>query len=435
MEKHVKQLLEVLNDWGVQFQGSGRILASKYPDQGMAPDSESALAIKLEGALQISGFIRQGSPMTYWRPIIEDAIHTAKVSQLRDLFKKDLAFDGKMAEALPIADYAALLVEGGKPTEVEVAVLYHFIWQVKRKALGLPVSYHMMPVICGPTGSGKSEAIRRLLSPLGGYVLNGLSLDKIGDDRYYRQLDEHLVVFFDEMAKLEKASNESLKQVITANDLTGRRLYSNSYTSYKQRSTFIGASNASFSELIKDDTSMRRYFYYKSPAKMDWDKINAFDVVRLWKSVDETIDTPTWITGNSFDLQKAQEAVRHKTALECFIEEGYLTATPEGSTSLFESGNAYVAFREYCEASGHNYPISKQSFNKQLTERFNFVRVDLDKHNSSQLAATTARLSRIKLFPTFFGILRTTGPSIASINDAEQRTNKIKKAVEAQQEE
>ena len=47
-----------------------------------------------------------------------------------------------------------------------VAVFNKFVWQVKRKIDGLPVFDHLMPVILGSQGTGKSTLIRQLLEAI-----------------------------------------------------------------------------------------------------------------------------------------------------------------------------------------------------------------------------------------------------------------------------
>jgi hypothetical protein len=42
--------------------------------------------------------------------------------------------------------------------EFIIAMLQKFMWQVKRKVLGLPITDHLMPVIIGPQGCGKRRS-------------------------------------------------------------------------------------------------------------------------------------------------------------------------------------------------------------------------------------------------------------------------------------
>ncbi|HEV2603567.1 MAG TPA: hypothetical protein VGU24_07910 [Microvirga sp.] len=51
--------------------------------------------------------------------------------------------------------------------DLGVAVLKKFVWQVKRKPLGLPITRHLMPVWQSPIqGSGKTTAVLAFLKPL-----------------------------------------------------------------------------------------------------------------------------------------------------------------------------------------------------------------------------------------------------------------------------
>ena len=49
---------------------------------------------------------------------------------------------------------------------LDIAVVKHFVWQVKRKLIGLPVDHHIMPILFGKSGGGKSVAIHKLVEPL-----------------------------------------------------------------------------------------------------------------------------------------------------------------------------------------------------------------------------------------------------------------------------
>lgn len=433
---HRKSLLDYLRSLGVELTGSTHLTLKNGPK---TVKSEADLLSLMEGAVYTAQSVSKTTPISYWRALIEEVISEEKASQLAHLIGSHLAYNApdtknrvhpgtaassaspinEMAPPSPVqnpgqmrlqaprlARFVDLLVESGSATNDEIAIMYHFIWQIKRKGLGLPVSYHVMPILCGPTGSGKSEAIRRLLSPIKGYVINGLSLDKIGDDRYYKQFNDHLVIFFDEMPRLDRANNESLKQIITADELTGRRLYSNSYASYVQRTTFIGASNATFSELIKDDTSMRRFYYMKSPKRLNWDEVNAANILLIWQEVNEQLAVPSWIIDNANSIARTQEQTRHRNALESFLEEGHVVTTDpaEVKAGTLEASRIYDEYVQYCKEGNYAFPLSKRAFNMQLTERFGFVRVEATEENAER---TGVAVSYLKLYPRFYAKLAT----------------------------
>lgn len=382
IEAHEAYILKSFTTLKLRFLGSGKVTTtiSKL-------ESESDVMDYMEMTVQADGLVATPrSPLKYWKQIIQSTMDTLKRKQMAE-FAHKLSYNKQEAtEATTLATFTKLLT--GEDSSVNTAVMAHFLWQIKRKLNKLPISYHMMPVIWGKTGVGKSEALRKLMGPISGYVLTGMSLDKIGDDRYYRQLADHLVAFFDEMPKVDKAPVEHIKQVITADELTGRILYSNGYKAYKQNCTFIGTSNESPSQLIKDTTGMRRFHYIKCADRIDWDSINRLDYVKLWQEINEFRETP-YIATVREELKVKQEEVRQRDAIEEFINEGYLDAS--ATDSKFKSKDAYELFKEYSKDSGY-YLFSKQNFNRQLQERYGFKKVtDGSKHDL--------------LFPSFYGKL------------------------------
>jgi hypothetical protein len=81
--------------------------------------------------------------------------------------------------------------------EFVVAVFNKFIWQVKRKIEGLPVTDHLMPVVLGVQGNGKSTLIRQMLAPIAELVARA-DFSEITDNRNIR-LWRNFVIFMDEM--------------------------------------------------------------------------------------------------------------------------------------------------------------------------------------------------------------------------------------------
>ena len=68
--------------------------------------------------------------------------------------------------------------------ELSLAVLSHYVWMIKRKFMGMPVKNHIVPVILGPQGVGKTIAIGKLISPMDNYKVN-VKLSTITDERYH----------------------------------------------------------------------------------------------------------------------------------------------------------------------------------------------------------------------------------------------------------
>lgn len=204
------------------------------------------------------------------------------------------------------------------PTEEDFWVLSHFLWQIKRKALDMKVERHLMPVICGKTDGGKSEAVRKLLAPL-----QELSIEQemsiFNDQRHHSLFHKHLVIFMDEMSKAEKVDVAAMKRVISAETLNFRVLGTHLHHSGVNRSTCIGTTNEVLEMLIKDATSVRRFYALNSRDLCDWDAVNSIDYSNLWKSIDAK--NPSLLMKNWAKIKAVQETFRSKSDVENWVED------------------------------------------------------------------------------------------------------------------
>jgi hypothetical protein len=202
--------------------------------------------------------------------------------------RKRLAFDPACQGAVRKFIHAVT----GEERELDLAVLLHFIWQMKRKLNGLPVTDHLMAVFQGKTRAGKSTALLRLFEPVREVLSSFLGLDVLQDERQVFRLARSYVVFLDEMGKAPKVSVDTLKNVITRPELEWRKLGTNTIERAVNNVTLIGASNPRLSELIADPTGMRRFYEVQCQDVLDWETVNAFDPLACWREVDERKASP-----------------------------------------------------------------------------------------------------------------------------------------------
>lgn len=171
--------------------------------------------------------------------------------------------------------------------DLVIAVLKKFIWQVKRKLANLPelpVTNHLMPVILGPQGSGKSTFVHRFVKPLEDLMAT-TDFDQVTDKRNI-DLWKSFVLFLDEMAHAQRADIDAVKNAITASYLSRRPMRENSTEIVPQRATFIGCSNKELSQLVNDTTGNRRFFPLRMPRDACRDTVNSINFNTLWWSVD-----------------------------------------------------------------------------------------------------------------------------------------------------
>jgi hypothetical protein len=356
------------------FQGSTHLVCTDPTIK-----DENSLTGRLLDYCYRGGLVRSNqTPASYWQRIIEEIILEEKLTQIKTIIKKMAYREGQPVgqdTKFPLLYAFTTALTGQPASDIDVHALAHFIWQIKRKILGLTVEHHLMPIVWGKGGAGKSRALELLISPIKGYVIKGLSFDKLGDDRYFKQLADHLLVFFDEMPKVEKASVESIKQIISESTLTGRVLYSNGHKSYPQNCTFLGTSNLSPAQLIHDPTGMRRFHYIKCADKVDRDVVNNINYCELWGEVNEYRDY-AYTTEVMDKLTEVQEELRIKDSVEMFISEGFII--DNGSNEVrFRAREAYEVYKDYCKEAGISHSLAKQSFNRLLSERYKFRRVNV----------------------------------------------------------
>ena len=167
-----------------------------------------------------------------------------------------------------------------------VAAILKFVHQVKRKMAALPISGHLMVILLGEQGGGKSTLGRKMFEIIK-EATNDASVADLTDARSI-DLFNAFVIFLDEMAKAHKADIETLKNVITAPSLKRRPLYTNAVVNVTQKATFLGTSNVSeLQELVKDETGTRRFLCLHCKPKLVWDVVNGIDWRTIWPSVDE----------------------------------------------------------------------------------------------------------------------------------------------------
>lgn len=177
----------------------------------------------------------------------------------------------------------------GSASELELAVMKHVLWQIKRKAQERPVVHHLCPIFFGKQGGGKTTAIRKLLGPVEDFVLE-FDPDEVTDPRNAQSLNDNLICFFDEMANMAKVEMESIKKLITTEYLTYRPMYTNTIHKVRQNCTFIGGSNKSMTEIIYDPTGMRRFYEFACLDKSNFDAVNSVDYKELWTSIDGDLE-------------------------------------------------------------------------------------------------------------------------------------------------
>ena len=312
------------------------------------------------------------------RSFLKDAFHIWRCEQARNSLKNlrsSTAFAN--VEDDPMKDW--VLATTGQCNLHDVAILKHFIWQVKRKISGLEVDHHIMPILFGKSGAGKSVAVQKLIQPLMDFAL--ISSMSVLKDRFgKRQLSRNFIMFFDELEGAGSVDVNSLKQIITAPSIEWREMHSEGIKSSPQNCTFIGCSNDPVRDRIQDSTSARRFWQLNCQDRIDWETINDLNYDAMWKSIDENLPSP--IIPLIDEINKIQNREIRATNL---IED-WLTTSCKPACFTNKSPTTkelYQDFKDWCQWQGIiSYP-GIQKFARSLVPEVRSIGWDIEsKHGN-----------------------------------------------------
>ncbi len=204
------------------------------------------------------------------------------------------------------------------------------LWQIKRKLIDdkdYEVEMHQLLAIYGETRTGKSKFLKLLASPIE-QLTDYPSVSSFADTDRQRGLYKSFNVIFDEMSGSDKADANALKMILTARDMTNRIFHTQNSAPVKNNTTCCCSINVHIGELIKDPTGMMRYNEIEWLLKLSqvedrsvFDRLNAVDWLRIWKSVDHRAEDP--MKKHFKKIVRQSNKIRALTPFEQFIDDCY----------------------------------------------------------------------------------------------------------------
>ncbi len=280
--------------------------------------------------------------------------------------RKRLAYDPQAdPEMLSIKNFVANLTTTN--VDLSVAVIHHYIRMAKRRLFDLPVENHIIPVIIGPQGKGKSENVNRLLSPLKEYLINLPDVTHLTDSRNYHAFSEYYLGVIDEMPRLQKADIDKVKTTVTMPLLSSRTLGTHNFSSVPNNLTIIGTSNTRLKYQSLDSTGMRRFYELINDKEIDRQISESIDYEKLWRSIDENAPSP--LSAFMSQLQEHQEDLRPLNYIELFFEEYHINLSKPLDFKVDVRYGMYDAIKQWAKITGNEGPWLRDQTMKNMLEQ------------------------------------------------------------------
>lgn len=265
-----------------------------------------------------------------------------------------------------------------------LAVMQGAIWRIKAKLLNKQTSQHIMPYLRGKQGCGKSTLMRWFLKPVeDGYLQTDFGVFE--HDEKQIMLKDTPIIFFDEVARADKADAAKVKNMMTAETTMFRKLYGEA-TKGRIVSTFFGAGNCDLSEVFNDPTGLRRFFQIECPRSMylQLDQLKAdVDPLALWQSVDEHATCPT---ENPEIIELLIRAQQGRQMLPP-VEEWVKSVIHAGGLGYTATQDLFEKFRKWRSDFAENDRTNYSSFCTQLAR----ILRDGDYPHDKRLASDSRR--------------------------------------------
>lgn len=256
--------------------------------------------------------------------------------------------------------------------EVFRTMFKHWIWQAKRKLLGLPTVWDLWLAIFGATGKGKTKFLEDFSSPFGDFALTTSISKLLDDERQMLKLTSAYVINLDELSvnnrdtpyadkevTLGRDQQATLKALLTQKKLHSRILGGQNQTTRRLTFSCISSANEHLYDIIYDDKTMRRYFELEGTVEGDVDfsvmeeiKTHILD---MWRSVDESLENGYWHPGCSVWEEVAAEQAKYyptNTSTGRWIKDQNVVACSKDERDNLQE--LYDDYKTYCKERGNN---------------------------------------------------------------------------------
>ena len=333
-------------------------------------------------AIEYDMDIRDGEIST----LLKAKVQKAGQDQLANLFKNIQYEEGHTENARKCLEGMYKHFGISDDYNIFVTIMYHWIWQVKRKMLGKDIRWPIWPHFFGAAGIGKTKTLEKMIDSAIPDFRTTTQLAKIFENTSeVKRMTEYYAWVIDELAIGKSAEEVAdgcltndqksiLKSMLTSTDIDAR-IYG-TQNMMKRDLTFscISSANVHFADVIFDEQTMRRYFEFtctatKPESEDEWTKRMYFTdyFIDLWLDVNENIDKGYLLLGED-EIGKKVDAIQHQYFPTNTTVARWLTVydIKPGNSPQADIHRTYV---DWCKESGYNKYKNIDNFIKELKHR------------------------------------------------------------------
>lgn len=299
-------------------------------------------------------------------------LSVSKSAEYIERIAKSIAYD---PACIPVADQAldALHEFWGikQSKEVHRTIIKHWVWQVKRKLLGLPTVWSIWPNYYGGTGIGKTQYLTDFTKPFSDYAMTTTISKLLDEERQMMKLTNAYAINLDELSinnrETQYADKEStlgrdqqatLKALLTQTKTTTRLLGGQKQTTRRLTFSCISSANEHLYDIIYDEKTMRRYYEFECTAE----KVEDFSpleqvkehILDIWRCVDPAVEEGYWNPSCPVWKTVADEQAKYyptnTTTARWIVEQNVTACEREERDNIQE---LYDDYKTYCKERGH----------------------------------------------------------------------------------
>ena len=373
----------VVKNYGIETnEAMTKISCSSDGETKKQSDLDTIETYMKATAIEYDMDIRDGEIST----LLKAKVQKAGQDQLSNLFKKIRYEEGH-------ADKAEECLKGmynhfGISDDYNIfkTIMYHWIWQVKRKILGQEIRWPIWAHFFGAAGIGKTKTLEKMIDCAIPDFRTTTQLAKIFENTSeVKRMTEYYAWVIDELAVGKSAeetadgclSNDQksiLKSMLTSADIDAR-IYG-TQNMMKRDLTFscISSANVHFADVIFDEQTMRRYFEFtctatKPTSEEEWAKRMYFTkfFIDLWLDVNETLEKGYLHLGED-DIGKKIDYIQQQYYPTNTTVAKWLTVydIKPGESPQADIHRMYV---DWCKESGYSKYKNIDNFIKELKHR------------------------------------------------------------------